>query len=120
MQVSKYFKQSEFDCKCGCGESIHSVELFAVLDDVREHFGVPVVINSGKRCATYNKKVGGVPKSQHVEGIAADIRVTGVSPVKVHAYLTKKYSTKYGIGKYDTFTHIDVRNGKSRWDFSND
>jgi uncharacterized protein YcbK (DUF882 family) len=118
MKVSKYFEQKEFDCNCGCSQTVHNTELFAVLDDVREHFGVPVIINSGKRCEAYNKKVGGVPKSQHVEGIAADIVVRGVSPDKVHAYLIGKYPTKYGIGKYNSFTHIDVRRIKARWDFS--
>lgn len=120
MQVSKYFKQSEFDCKCGCGQSVHSLELFQVLDDVREHFGVPVTINSGKRCIKHNQRVGGAPNSRHVVGDAADITVKGVLPSGVHKYLTMKYPDKYGIGKYKTFTHIDVRNYKSRWDMTVD
>jgi len=120
MQVSKYFKQSEFDCKCGCGQSVHSLELFQVLDDVREHFGVPVTINSGKRCIKHNQRVGGAPNSRHVVGDAADITVKGVLPSTVHKYLTMKYPDKYGIGKYKTFTHIDVRNYKSRWDMTGD
>lgn len=120
MQVSKYFKQSEFDCKCGCGQTVHSPELFQVLDDVREHFGVPVTINSGKRCIKRNQQVRGAPNSRHVVGDAADITVKCINPSKVHEYLTKKYPDKYGIGKYKTFTHIDVRAYKSRWDMTGD
>ncbi|MBR3569238.1 MAG: hypothetical protein IKN96_00345 [Oscillibacter sp.] len=44
-----------------------------------------------------------------------NISVKGVPPEKVYAYLTGKYPNKYGIGKYQTFTHIDVRPSKARW-----
>lgn len=120
MKVSKYFEQSEFNCKCGCGQTVHSPELFEVLDDVREHFGVPVTVHSGKRCDKHNKKVGGAPNSRHVVGDASDITAKGIEPSKVTDYLLKKYPDKYGIGRYKTFTHIDVRPYKSRWDMTGD
>ena len=44
-----------------------------VLEPLREHFGIPVVISSGYRCPALNKAVGGVPNSQHQKGEAADI-----------------------------------------------
>lgn len=44
-----------------------------VLEPLREHFGIPVVISSGYRCPQLNKAVGGVPNSQHLKGEAADI-----------------------------------------------
>jgi len=44
-----------------------------VLEPLREHFGIPVVISSGYRCPQLNKAVGGVPNSQHQKGEAADI-----------------------------------------------
>lgn len=44
-----------------------------VLEPLREHFGIPVVICSGYRCPQLNKAVGGVPNSQHLKGEAADI-----------------------------------------------
>ena len=34
----------------------------------------PIIINSGFRCETVNRKVGGVKNSQHLIGQAADIR----------------------------------------------
>ncbi|EAZ2866630.1 DUF882 domain-containing protein [Salmonella enterica] len=113
--ISKYFKRSEFACKCGCGQDTVDAELLAILEDVREHFGKPVIINSANRCPTHNKRVGGASKSVHLTGKAADIVVKGVAPDIVHAYLTAKYSGKYGIGKYNTFTHVDSRSKESRW-----
>lgn len=112
--TSKYFKPHEFGCR-HCGHYIPNDELLSVLDDVREHFGVPTVITSGTRCEAHNKAVGGSVRSQHLYGTAADIQVRGVSPVAVHKYLISKYPDKYGIGMYKTFTHIDVRGYKARW-----
>ena len=51
----------------------------------------------------------------HLTGKAADIKVSGISPSEVHKYLTGKYQGEYGIGKYNSFTHIDVRDGCARW-----
>ena len=45
-----------------------------LLEPAREAIGCPVIINSGFRCEAVNRKVGGVPNSQHRLGQAADIR----------------------------------------------
>lgn len=44
-----------------------------VLDPIRSLYGKPVYVNSGFRCMTLNKVVGGARNSQHMEGKAADI-----------------------------------------------
>lgn len=44
-----------------------------VLDPARERLGMPIYVNSCFRSKELNKKVGGVPDSQHVKGQAADI-----------------------------------------------
>lgn len=115
MQLSPHFKQSEFACRCGCGFAAINPELVTVLEDVRTHFNAPITINSGCRCAKHNQAVGGVPTSQHVKGNASDIVVNGFTPKQVADYLDTKYPSSYGIGRYKTFTHIDVRPNKSRW-----
>ena len=116
MKISKYFFKKEFICKClKCDKSTVDAELLFVLEDVREHFGKLVFINSGHRCKEYNAKIGGRKNSKHLDGIAADIVVDGVNPFEVSAYFEKRYPSKYGIGRYETFTHIDVREKRSRW-----
>jgi uncharacterized protein YcbK (DUF882 family) len=111
----KFFTRSEFACKCGCGFAAVDAELLSILQNLREHFSTPVVINSACRCPSHNAKVGGEPNSQHMFGLAVDIVVRGVSPAKVAQYLNGKYENKYGIGEYLTWTHIDVREKKARW-----
>ena len=76
----RYFKLEEFACRCGCDmPSEVKANLKAlverVLDPVRERLGKAIVVNSGYRCAIRNMVVGGVARSQHVLGEAADVRV---------------------------------------------
>ena len=112
--ATAHFKDVEFACK-HCGEYKTNNELLAVLELVRNHFGSPVIITSGYRCPTHNKNVGGAPKSKHVEGIAADIKVKGFKPEEVHHFLTSTFPNSYGIGLYNNWVHIDVRKTKARW-----
>lgn len=44
-----------------------------VLDPARKRFGAPVYVNSGYRCPELNRAVGGVPRSYHLQGRAADL-----------------------------------------------
>jgi hypothetical protein len=49
-----------------------------VLQPIRDHFGKPVIVNSGFRSEELNRAVRGNPKSQHLKGEAADIWIRGV------------------------------------------
>lgn len=113
--ISVHFNRQEFSCHCGCGFSAVDKELNEVLEDIRKHFNEPVIINSGCRCVTYNQKVGGAPKSQHTRGMAADIKVSDISAATVADYVESRHA-RCSIGRYDTFTHIDVRATPTRWD----
>ena len=111
-----HFTRKEFACNCGCGFDTIDYELLEVLEDVREHFNSPVHINSGCRCESWNKKIGGEDGSQHTKARAADIVVVGIKETIVADYLESKYPDKYGIGRYSGRTHIDTRSGgKARW-----
>lgn len=45
-----------------------------VLDPLREAWGKPIIVTSGYRCPRLNAAVGGARASQHMQGMAADIR----------------------------------------------
>jgi uncharacterized protein YcbK (DUF882 family) len=112
---SDYFNRKEFACKCGCGFATVDVELLEVLEEARAFFNQPIIINSACRCISHNHEIGGRPKSKHTQGIACDIVVKNVEPNVVQRYFLGKYSSRYGIGSYKTFTHIDIRADKARW-----
>lgn len=117
-KLSANFKVSEFKCKCGCGTLKIDDKLVAYLQKIRDHFGVPVNINSAYRCIKHNKNVGGHTNSRHTKGQAADIVVKGIAPKEV-----AKYAESIGIlgvGLYETnadghFVHVDTRTSKSFW-----
>ena len=115
-QLSKHFLRQEFKCRCGeCMQDTVDAELITVLERVREWANAPIKINSGNRCAAYNKKIGGSPASQHLRSRAADIVVEGKTPFQVYRRLEDWYPSQYGMGRYNTFTHIDTRKGRARW-----
>ena len=113
--LSKNFRVREFRCKDDTDPIFIDSDLVDVLQKVRDHFGKAVTITSAFRTASHNKKVGGATYSQHCYGRAADIKVSGVSPSRVAAYVETLMPNTGGIGRYSTFTHVDVRSIKSRW-----
>lgn len=116
--INKYFYRDEFECKCGCGFDTVDVKLNYILEDLREWFKVPVTVNSACRCKDYNEFVGSKDTSQHRLGKAADVVVSGISPLVVYYYLDSKYQDNHGVGLYDSFTHVDSRRRKARWNNS--
>lgn len=117
-KLSANFKVGEFRCKDKSDKILISEELVKVLQDIRDHFGKAVRINSAYRTEAYNKKVGGASKSQHVLGKAADIVITGITPREIAQYAESREIG--GIGLYDYgngtgFCHVDVRAKMTRW-----
>jgi len=50
----------------------------SVLDPLRRHLGKPVRVTSGFRSLLVNREVGGSPRSRHLTGEAADIKIDGI------------------------------------------
>lgn len=114
-KLSANFKVREFACRDGSDVVFIAPELVELLQKIRDHFKAAVTISSGYRTPVYNKKVDGATYSQHQYGTAADIKVKDVSPKTVAAFAETLIPEKGGIGIYPTFTHVDVREKRSRW-----
>lgn len=114
-KLSKNFKRKEFACKCGCGFSSPDPILVEVVQFIREYFNKPTSLNSACRCKSHNKSVGGAQDSTHLYGLAGDVVVNGVDPSSVYNLLDKTFPDKFGIGRYPSFTHIDIRDKMARW-----
>lgn len=115
--LSKDFSRHEFRCRCGCGFNTIDWETLSALQELRDYYGQIVTPSSGARCEPYNRAVGGAPDSLHLYARAVDFTVAGVRPAEVQAYLSIKYPDRFGIGRYNTFTHFDTRSGPpARWE----
>ena len=58
-----------------------------VLQPVRDHFGVPIIITSGYRCPDLNDAVKGATSSQHMKGEAADFKIRAPNTQLYDIYL---------------------------------
>ena len=121
----KNFRINEFVCHCGCAmpaEARQNIEALVanVLDPVREAYGKPIYVNSGYRCEKHNKAVGGVPRSQHMLGQAADIslRLTAYGlqdELMKLARIIKEQGRFDQLIIYPTFLHVSYkRSGMNR------
>lgn len=114
-KLSTNFRVKEFACTDGSDPIFIDSDLVNILQKIRSHFGKTVTITSAYRTPSKNKACGGTIYSQHLYGRAADIKINGIAPKTVAAYAEKLLPKSGGVGVYKTFTHIDVRAAKSRW-----
>lgn len=112
MNVGKHFKVREFACKDGSQIVFIDTHLVAILDILRNRIGKPVIITSGYRTPEWNKKCDGAKYSYHMRGMAADIRVDGMSAKELANKLDEIVPDGCGIIVYNTWVHFDVRTGK--------
>lgn len=123
MWPGKYFRRSEFECKCGCGFDTVDAQLLDGLDWIRDRIHFKLIVNSGCRCPKHNREIGGAKKSQHLLGRAADIRPTATAALHSMETLRDVVFAAYdhgyfnGLGLYNTFIHVDTRSKeKAFWD----
>ena len=114
--MSKHFADKEFECRCGqptCDAPKQpNALLIERLEKMREIYKLPLIINSGYRCARHNSLSGGVKDSPHLTGLAADL-LCNSSTERFHmiaAALGAGFK-RIGIGK--TFLHVDVDTSKA-------
>lgn len=116
-QLTPHFNVSEFRSKCG---ETHDTIINTALPTKLEMLYVAlkcskIIINSGYRCATHDKAVGGSGRGEHVNGNAADIVCYDkdgkiISSKKVCcAAQDLNFGGIANIDSTYTATHVDVR-----------
>jgi uncharacterized protein YcbK (DUF882 family) len=113
-KVGKHFKVKEFACKDGSQAVFIDEHLASILDILRNKIGKPVIITSGYRTPEWNKRCGGAKYSYHIRGMAADIRVNGMSAKEIANELNAIVPNECGIIVYKSWVHFDVRTSKYR------
>jgi uncharacterized protein YcbK (DUF882 family) len=123
MKITNNFNLQEFESKCGrempSQVVTNIIELAKNLQVLRDEVKKSIQITSGYRSPEHNAKVKGAKNSMHVLGMAADIKVAGMTPKQVaeviERLIAEKKMKEGGIGIYKTWLHYDYRNTKARW-----
>jgi uncharacterized protein YcbK (DUF882 family) len=122
-KITNNFSLQEFNSKCGreIPNNVlpNIIQLAKNLQVLRDSLGKTISITSGYRSPQHNKKIGGAKDSQHVKGMAADIKVTGMTPKEValviEGLIEQGKIKQGGIGIYPSWVHYDIRGTKARW-----
>ena len=137
--ISKRLSRWEFECKCKqCGFAAVDIHLVSLLEEIADYFDrltnasrIYIVINSACRCREHNEEAQKkadknykpyTSRSRHMFGMAVDFWLLmeryrtrkKIDPSLVADYIENKYSNKFGLGRYTTFTHLDV-GPRRRW-----
>ena len=122
MKLTKNFSLSEFACNDGSEFPIDVIEnikeLAINLQILRDYIAMPITINSGYRSPAHNKKIGGVKNSQHLTGMAGDLKSdlpTNLLGEAIELLIESGKMKQGGIGVYKTFVHYDIRGSRARW-----
>lgn len=116
-QLTAHFNVSEFRCKCGgTHNTILNPELPDKLEKLYKSLNCSkIIVNSGYRCASHDKAVGGSGSGHHVYGNAADIVCYDQSGNKISSKKVCCAAQDVGFGGIAnidstyTATHVDVR-----------
>ncbi len=118
-QISKNFRLSEFRPGDHSYDLIRlSPMLVNILEEIRKRAGgYPLHINSSYRPPAYNRKIGGVSNSFHLDGLAADISSDNISTEALRDICERVIGDRGGLGYYptDKFIHVDLRGYPARW-----
>ena len=101
----KHFTKGELICSC-CGKVRVDEAFMEKICLIREELGEPMFVSSFYRCKEYNKKIGGAPKSAHLDGKAMDISKLSDSYARKVAELAIKYDL-WGIEVGTYHMHLD-------------
>lgn len=73
-----------------------------VLEPLREKLTKPIKVTSGYRSEKLNKLIGGAKNSQHIEGKAADIQVTGMTIEELFLFCKDNLNYDQLIQEFDS------------------
>lgn len=90
--------------------------LTALLDEIREELGHPIIVTSGYRSPEVNAAVGGSKTSAHCQGLAVDFTCPAVgTPLEVARRIAAMgLEFDQLIHEFGTWVHLGLADGRAR------
>lgn len=110
----RFFDQEEFRCTCGgrgCGgfPAEPREDMVRNAEKIRTHFGAPVTVSSGVRCALRNGELpGSAANSLHLQGRAMDFCVRGKRAAAVLEYVRQLPQVREAYAIDENYVHMGV------------
>ncbi len=80
-----------------------------LLEPIRVKLARPMVITSGLRPAWLNVAIGGSPKSAHMDGLAADVKIVGMSPATFCRWVRDNgFTVDQCIEEFGQWSHLSI------------
>lgn len=120
--TSAHFSKAELACR-HCGVNECNPALVEALEELRGIVGVPITVNDAYRCKIHNAAVGGVQFSEHLLGLAADIRIQGMTPEQMYRAALEVPAFAHGgigVAEHQGYIHVDTRPRIARWCYGAD
>lgn len=114
---SEHFSSAELACH-HCKVNACTRELVDALEALRSIVGVPIGLDCAYRCPAHNLAVGGVPDSEHTRGLAADIKIAGMTTRQMYRAAVQVPAFAgggIGVAAHQGYIHVDVRGHRARW-----
>ena len=113
-RLSENFTLNEFQCRCGeirCHLTLVHPKLVETLQTLRELLARPLYLSSGFRCVSHNERIGGLVRSYHTRGMAADVVCATGAQMDELAEAAAGIPAIGAIGSYPGrgYLHLDVR-----------
>ncbi|MEC8677530.1 MAG: D-Ala-D-Ala carboxypeptidase family metallohydrolase [Candidatus Margulisiibacteriota bacterium] len=113
-RISEHFVKRDFDSRkkdCSCAGSLRiSLGLVGVIEAMRAKLNKRIDIITGYYCPECRPRQYGIKRDYHHMGVAADIKVTDMSPVDLFLFAESYPEIKgLGINLDDGHVHIDTR-----------
>jgi zinc D-Ala-D-Ala carboxypeptidase len=89
LTVSTTAARKGWDNTPNATEKTNLIRVALLLEQVRDLFNLPIVVNSGYRAKILNDYIGSKDTSQHRIGCAADITIPGKTPKQVVEAIVK-------------------------------
>lgn len=77
---------------------------------IREEHGHPIIVSSWYRCANHNDRVGGVPNSLHLRGLAVDIPKR--SNYQLESLVRLFRHKGFEVIEFQTYYHMELDHAK--------